>query len=124
MWTTDPARRAVWRRIWAVWLAMLGLAGAWRFAGAPAELLRGRWGTSLAWLVTLGCCGVAAEALWNGRAYRDKASHAVLWGTLLVWAPVLFRHASPVMPGVSLPVLVMLTITAFMLVVYDPPDRP
>ena len=116
MSTIDPARRPVRQKGWAAWFALLGVAGAWLFAAAPAEGLRDGWGVSLGWLFTLASCGVAAEAMWNGRAYRQNAMHAVLWGTLLIWVLVVYLAVPSAMPDVWVPVLIALTVSSFGLV--------
>ena len=123
MLTIDPARHTLGHRLWAVWLAMLGLAGAWQFAAVPPALLRSHWFSTLAWLFTLACCGVAAEAFWSGRRYRHGAAQGVLWGQLLIWGKLLFTHATEMPRGVPLIVILPLTLSAFLLVI-NSADRP
>ncbi len=124
MSTTDPALSTLQQRIWAVWLAMMGLAGAWHFAAVPPALLRGDWFSTLAWLFTLAFCGVAAEAFWSGRRYRHGAAQGVLWGPLLIWGKVIFTHATDIPRGVPLLVLAPLTLTSFLLVIQSPKRPP
>lgn len=118
MSTIDPGRHPGRQRGWAAWFTLLGVAGAWMFATAPAERLRDGWGAwvSLAWVFTMASCGVAVEALWNGRAYRQKAMLAVLWGTLLIWVLVLYLGDGPAIVGAPAPVLIALTVSSFVLV--------
>lgn len=102
------------RQWWCtVWLAVLGLAGAWL-------LLRRHWGTSLVWLFTLASCGVTAEAVWNGRPHERNASHAALWGTVAMWALVTRRSGPWGAPGVSMMVLGLITLTSFLMVINAP----
>ena len=116
MLTVDPARRTPRQLGWTVWLAMLGLAGAWQLAATPAGLLRQRWDATLVWLFTLACCGVVAEATWNDGGHRRNASMGVLWGTLLIWGDVIHARAPGAAAGVPMMVLLPLTLSALLLV--------
>ncbi len=117
MLTIDPARRTPRQLGWTVWLAMLGLAGAWQLAATPAGLLRQRWDATLVWLFTLACCGVVAEATWNDGAHRRKATLGLFWGTLLIWGDVIHARGSDALAGAAMMmVLLPLTLSALLLV--------
>ncbi|HEU4558245.1 MAG TPA: hypothetical protein VFS20_10360 [Longimicrobium sp.] len=123
MWMIDPARGPVRQKAGAAWFALLGVAGAWLFAAAPAQELREGWVVSLGWLFTLASCGVAAEAMWNGRAYRQNAMQAVLWGSLLIWVLVIYLEVPSALPDAWVPVLIAITVSSFG-VVTTPSKQP
>jgi hypothetical protein len=106
---TESAQRARDRR-WAFALGALCLVGASDFLAMPREMLRGHWDTSVAWMIVLGCCAAAAAAIWSGRQYARAAVVAMAWGMLALWALVLTAARPFSIPGVSLPVLVVMTL--------------
>jgi hypothetical protein len=116
MWTTDEQRHRDHR--WAAVLAAMGVAGAWTFVRVPRPLLRGHWDTSLAWMMVLSCCGVAAGAVWSGRQYCRTVAPVLSWAVAITWALVLTAADPYSVPGVSLPVLVGLTVVLYPLNLY------
>lgn len=115
IWTPDAQRRRDKR--WALALGTIFVAGTWGLVRVPRPLLRGHWDTSLAWMVVLACCGVAATSMWSGRQYCRVVVRVMAWALLATWALVLTSRMFPI-PGVLLPVLVALTVCLYPLLVY------
>jgi hypothetical protein len=67
--------RAEWMP--ALYLAGVSVVGAVCLARIPAATLRGLPFSALMALVTVGCCAVAAEAVWNVRPWRFRAAAGV-----------------------------------------------
>ncbi|HET7461947.1 MAG TPA: hypothetical protein VFJ82_11895 [Longimicrobium sp.] len=108
IWTAEAQRQRDHR--WAGVLGALSLVGTWSFVRVPAPLLRGHWDSSLAWMVVLACCGSVATASWNGRLYGRVAGKVMIWAVVIAWALVLTAAPPFSVPGVSLPVLVAISV--------------
>lgn len=108
IWTAQAQRRMNQR--WAGVLGALFVAGTWSFARVPAPLLRGHWDTSLAWMMVLGCCGAAAAAALDGRPHVRVISPVMTWAVVITWARVLTATPPFSVPGVSLPVLALISV--------------
>ncbi len=61
----------------AVYLAGVSVVGAVCLARIPGDTLRGLPLSALMYLVALGCCVVATEAVWNVRPWRFRAAAGV-----------------------------------------------
>lgn len=61
----------------ALYLAGVSVVGAVCLARIPPATLRGLPFSALMALVTVGCCAVAAEAVWNARPWRFRAAAGV-----------------------------------------------
>jgi len=116
MWTTEEQRHM--DRRWAVSLGALAVAGTWTFVRVPRGQLRGHWDTSVAWMVVLALCGVAAGGMWSGREHCRSVARGLTWAVAIVWALVLTSPLPLHLPGVSLPVMVVLTVLLYPLDVY------
>lgn len=115
-WTADEQRRR--DRRWSVALAVLAVAGSWSFVRVPRPRLRGHWDTSVGWMVVLALCGTVAGAIWHGRPYARTAAWWFTWAMVVTWALVLTAPRPWAVPGVSLPVLGVMTLLIVPLRVY------
>ena len=70
-------------RFWGVYLAVFVAVSAAFLARTPAGGIRERPFSTLGFIVVVGCCGVAAEALWSRRPWRDGAVDATTVAVLL-----------------------------------------
>jgi hypothetical protein len=59
-------------------VGVLCVLGVIDLAGVPRAVLRAHPFSSFVWLLTLACCGVTAEALWNRRPWRLRAATSVI----------------------------------------------
>ncbi|HEX9938170.1 MAG TPA: hypothetical protein VGB15_13640 [Longimicrobium sp.] len=88
----------IFDRLWGGYFAALCAVGAVMLLWTPAGLLREAPFTSLAWLGTLACCGLNAEAMWHRRPRRLRAWSALaIAGFLMAVA----HFADRALPGTA-----------------------
>jgi drug/metabolite transporter (DMT)-like permease len=72
-------------RVWGAYLAAVVVVSAVFVARAPADSIRERPLGALTFIILMGCCGVAAEALWNRRRWRRRSVDAITLAYVLVF---------------------------------------
>jgi len=110
--------RPAGQRAWGAWLASLCLLGAWTLASVSPAAMRGHWDTAAAWMFTLACCGVTAEAVWNGRDHCARAARVMGMGVAVTALLAITSRDPSAVPGVSWVVLSLLAVSAFPLIRY------